>query len=161
VVGPPPPPPALANAAAVAAATAPPALSRLESAAAEPSRAEIEQNAVLRTLRGYELAYEAMDVRAAAAVWPSVDRRALSRAFSGLKSQQLAIQNCEVNVDDTVAFARCRGTLEYVPKVGSPTPRSGSQEWMFRMQKLGTEWKIDDVNAHRISARSAAPPGEL
>jgi hypothetical protein len=125
------------------------------------ARATIEEDAVLRTLRGYALAYEALDVGAAATVWPSVDRRALSRAFSGLKSQQVDIEDCEVRVDDTTATARCRGTFEYVPKVGRATPRAGGREWMFRMQKLGTEWKIDDVDAQQMSSQAAAPIRKL
>ena len=121
-------------------------------AAAARSMAAIEQNAVIATVREYTQAYGAMDVTAAAAVWPSVDRRALARAFATLKSQQLDLGNCEVTISDTSATARCRGTLEYVRKVGDPTPRTGRQEWVFKMRKLGDEWIIDGLNASPVAA---------
>jgi hypothetical protein len=120
-------------------------------AAAARSAAAIAHNAVMSTVREYTQAYGAMDVSAAAAVWPSVDRRALSRAFATLKSQQLEFANCEVTIFDTSATARCRGKLEYVRKVGDPTPRTGHQEWLFKMRKLGDEWIIDGLDASPVA----------
>jgi hypothetical protein len=121
-------------------------------ASAAISSAAIERNAVLHTLRDYEEAYQALDVQATAAVWPSVDRRALARAFATVKSQGLAFDQCDVQVTETIATARCRGTLQYVRKVGSPVPRSAHQEWLFRMRKLGSDWKIDGITASEITA---------
>jgi hypothetical protein len=45
----------------------------------------------------------------------------LARAFSTLKSQELALESCEVAIADTNATTRCRGTVEYVRKIGNPT----------------------------------------
>jgi hypothetical protein len=126
-------------------------------AAAARSMAAIEQNAVIATVREYTQAYRAMDVTAAAAVWPSVDRRALARAFATLKSQQLDLRDCEVTISDTSATARCRGKLEYVRKVGDPTPRTGNQEWVFKMRKLGDEWIIDGLDASPVAALLPTP----
>jgi len=137
IVAPPPPAPALPSAAAPAAAAR--------------SAAAVAHSAVMSTVREYTQAYGAMDVTAAAAVWPSVDRRALSRAFATLKSQQLELANCEVTIFDTSATARCRGKLEYVRKVGDPTPRTGHQEWLFKMRKLGDEWIIDGLDASPVA----------
>ena len=119
--------------------------------AAVISRAAIERNGVLGTLRDYEQAYKALDVQATAAIWPSVDRRALARAFATIKSQGLAFEQCDVQVVDSVATARCRGTIQYVRRIGSPVPRSAHQQWLFRMRKLGDEWKIDEIVASEIS----------
>jgi hypothetical protein len=119
-------------------------------AAAAPAAASAiagEQSAVLEILREYRQAYEALDVTATAAVWPSVDRRALTRAFSTLKSQQLALNDCAVSIAGASATTRCRGTVEYVRKIGSPTPRTGHQDLIFKMRKLGSEWFIDEVSA--------------
>ena len=84
---------------------------------------------------------------ATAAVWPSVDRRALSRAFDTLKSQGLDFQSCVINVADARATANCRGTLQFVRKVGNSEPLTADQQWVFKMRRFGAEWKIDEVSA--------------
>jgi hypothetical protein len=106
-----------------------------------------DADAVRRVLDEYVDAYRSLDVAAAAAVWPSVDRRALSRAFSTLKSQDVEFERCEVKAAVADAEVRCRGRLRFVRKVGSPTPRIEPQEWVFRMQKFGTVWKIEQITA--------------
>ena len=128
-------------------AVAPPALSLLA----------VEQSAVIATVREYTQAYGALDVSAAAAVWPSVDRRALARAFSTLKSQELEIGNCEVAISRNSATARCRGTVAYVRKVGDPTPRTGHQEWVFTMRKIGNDWIIDALEASPVATLPQEP----
>lgn len=141
-----------ALAGASAAPSPPPATpTAVEAAVPIASRAALEEDAVRETLQGYEQAYRTLDVMAAADVWPSVDRRALARAFGTLKSQGLAFERCEVRVDESNATARCRGTVQYVKKVGNPSPQIGRQEWLFKMRKLGSEWKIDEVTASSAS----------
>ena len=111
----------------------------------------LDQKAVLETLREYTQAYEALDVKATVAVWPSVDRRALARAFSTLKSHQLELDDCKITIADAKATTRCRGTAEYVRKVGSSTPRTEYQDLTFKMRKLGNEWFIDEVSASELA----------
>jgi hypothetical protein len=84
---------------------------------------------------------------ATAKVWPSVDRRALARAFSTLKSQGLTLERCDVSVEQSSATAHCTGTVRFVRKVGSPSPLVASQEWRFRMRKSGDDWLIEEVTA--------------
>ena len=132
----------------VAAAPAP--------AAAALSAVAVEQNAVREIVLEYTHAYQAMDVTATAAVWPSVDRRALARAFATLKSQELELANCEISIAVAAAIARCVGTVEYVRKVGNPTPRTGYQEWVFKLRKLGDDWIIDGVDASQAATLSTA-----
>jgi hypothetical protein len=141
-----PAPPPVAPAVAAPAA-APPAV-----AAASRAAAAVDQTAVIEAVQEYAQAYGAMDVSAAAAVWPSVDRRALARAFGTLKSQELELGNCEVTIAEGSATARCRGTVAYVRKVGDQTPRTGRQEWVFKMRKIGDEWIIDTLDASPIAA---------
>jgi len=126
---------------------------------AESPRASLDEDAVRETLQDYEHAYRTLDVVAAVDVWPTVDRRALARAFGTLKSQGLAFESCEVRVAASSATARCRGTVEYVRKVGSPAPQFGHQEWVFKMRKLGSAWKIDEVMASQVSADGARSRG--
>ena len=132
-----------------AAPAAPPAV-----AAAPRPTAAVEQTAVIANVQEYTQAYDAMDVSAAAAVWPSVDRRALARAFGTLKSQDLRAWRLRGDDPGGNATARCRGTVAYVRKVGDSTPRTGHQQWVFRMRKIGDEWIIDTLDASPIAALS-------
>jgi hypothetical protein len=121
---------------------------------ADGSLAALEETAVRRTLERYATAYGQMDISAAAEVWPAVDRRALSRAFGALKSQKLTFNACNVALEGATALAQCRGTLEFVRKFGSSTPRVQPQQWSFRMRKVGTKWTIDDVAAAPLAESS-------
>jgi hypothetical protein len=134
-----------------AIAAAPPAAVALAAVVTPPRTTDMDQAAVIAAVREYEQAYEKMDVSATAAVWPSVDRRELTRAFGTLKSQALDLRNCEVTIAQSQATARCRGTVAYVPKIGSSTPRTGRQEWIFRMRKIGDTWVIDGLDASPIA----------
>jgi hypothetical protein len=115
------------------------------------SDATLQELGVRQALDSYERAYEHLDVAATAAVWPSVDRRALARAFETLKFQGVTFTNCAITVADANATARCRGTLEIIRKVGNSMPLTANQEWLFKMRRFGAEWKIDDVAASQSS----------
>jgi hypothetical protein len=119
------------------------------------SGASAEEYAVRRVLHSYEEAYEGLDVAATAAVWPSVDRRALSRAFDTLKSQGLDFKNCVISVADSRATANCRGTLQFVRKVGNPAPLTADQQWVFTMRRFGADWQIDEVSATQTPVLAA------
>jgi hypothetical protein len=113
-----------------------------------------ERDLVLSALHEYEAAFEGLDVVATAEVWPSVDRRALGRAFSTLKSQGLHFVDCSIIWNGSNATAQCDGTLEFVRRIGRPIPLTVQQRWVFRMRKIGTDWMIEDVTAS--SGESAA-----
>jgi hypothetical protein len=133
------------------AAIAPPPAAAPVAASAAISAVALDQSAVLETLQEYARAYQALDVKATAAVWPSVDRRALTRAFSTLRSHQLELENCKVAITDTSATTHCRGAVEYVRKIGSSTPRTGYQDLTFKLRKLGSDWFIDEVEASELA----------
>jgi hypothetical protein len=114
-----------------------------------------EEYGVRRAILSYETAYEDLNVEAAVEVWPTVDRDRLSRAFARLKSQGLEFQSCAITVENASATAYCRGTLEYVRKVGNPTPLLAEQQWMFKMRRAGTGWKIDEVSASQAPILAA------
>jgi hypothetical protein len=149
---PPPAAPPLAGGAPSPAAPASPAPVATPTPAAPAPREALDQTAVIAAVREYEQAYEAMDVSKTAAVWPSVDRRALRRAFGTLQSQQLQLGKCEVTIAQNEATAHCRGSVAYVRKVGDKTPRTGLREWVFRMRKVGDAWVIDALEASPIAA---------
>jgi hypothetical protein len=122
---------------------APPAPARLTNASVD------DQSQVADVLRQYARAYEALDANAARDVWPSVDRRALARAFENLRSQQLSLQDCEIDVRGATANASCRGQAQYVGKVGGGEPRIEPRTWRFELRREGEAWKIANAEARR------------
>jgi hypothetical protein len=118
---------------------------------------EIETEAVRETLARYEAALEDLDVTTTAEVWPSVDRSMLARAFSTLKSQGITLGACVFAVADGEASARCRGSMWFVPKIGRSEPRESAQDWVFKLKKLGDEWKIADVTATVSQSSNPSP----
>jgi len=132
----------------------PPRSSRPVSEPPAPSSAH-DENAVRLALISYENAYETLNVAAAAEVWPNVDKERLTRAFGTLKSQGLEFQSCSITVRGASAAVYCRGKLEYVRKVGNPTPLMVEQQWQFKLRRLGTGWKIDEVLASQAPVLAA------
>jgi len=122
---------------------------RARSAAAAVVNAPREEDLVRRALQRYRTAYENLDAHSAQAVWPGVDEAALQRAFSGLESQRLTFDDCDVQVRGTTGLATCRGTMQYVPKVGSRDPRSEPRVWTFDLRKVGENWQINNARTAR------------
>jgi hypothetical protein len=96
-------------------------------------------------LRRYETAYSRLDAAAAGAVWPSLDRRALARAFEGLESQQISFGKCDVTIAGGSAQADCTGTAQWTPKVGGGAQRA-SRRWRFTLRNQAGEWVIVSAN---------------
>jgi hypothetical protein len=111
--------------------------------------ARTEQSEIQRTLGQYRSAYQLLDAEAARAVWPSVDVRALARAFDTLTSQQLAFESCQFDIEGEAATAQCRGSATYTPKVGSRGPRLEPRQWTFHLRKVDEGWKIQRAQTRR------------
>jgi len=105
-------------------------------------RAPRDEEEIGRTLQLYADAYERLDAAAARKVWPTVDERALARAFAGLESQGISFDRCETEVEGSEARAVCTGRAQYVPKVGSREPLTASRQWNFRLRRAGEGWQI-------------------
>jgi hypothetical protein len=93
----------------------------------------------------YEHAYEALDARSAAAIWPSLDVAALSRAFDGLKSQSLSFERCTFTLGYQSAIATCNGTTTVLPKIGTSSPIIESLRWTFALRRTDTGWQIESI----------------
>ena len=94
-------------------------------------------------LARYGAAYSRLDAGAARAVWPSVDSRALARAFDTLQSQSVVFDRCDVDVQGRVAQATCHGSSTYVPRMGERSPRTESRQWTFKLEKHDdARWQI-------------------
>jgi hypothetical protein len=129
---------------------APPAAS-VASAVTIPAGPD-QQVRVEDVLRRYARAYGQLDASAARAVWPSVDERALAKAFQGLSSQKISFDDCAIDIRGVVANASCRGQASYAPKVGNREARTESRNWRFELRRDGDEWQIVEVEARRQSS---------
>jgi hypothetical protein len=117
-------------------------------AAAEPSPARTtvaDEKAIRAVLGRYEAAYNRLDAAAAAAVWPSADRRGLSHAFEGLASQSVSLGSCEVRVGTGSAQATCTGTHRWAPKVGGGA-KTSARRWQFDLRNTSGDWIISQVS---------------
>lgn len=126
---------------------APPAAS-VASAVVIPA---VEQGRVEEVLRRYARAYGELDASAARAVWPTVDEKALARAFQNLASQNVSFDDCDIDIRGVVANASCRGQSSYVGKVGSREPRIEPRTWRFELRRDGDAWRIENAEARRQS----------
>jgi CheY-like chemotaxis protein len=106
------------------------------------ARPREDERGIYQVLQQYERAFEQLNVDAAHAVWPSLNTRALARAFNGLKEQALEFSHCRVAMESLEATAICDGRASYVPRVGPQTARTEPREWTFRLQKVDHDWLI-------------------
>jgi len=102
--------------------------------------------AIERTLQGYQSAFSRRDVNAVRQVWPSVDQKALAKAFDQLRSEDLTLENCKVTVNGANAVAACGGKTEYVPKIGSKSPRVERHQWRISLQQVAERWVVRGVD---------------
>lgn len=111
-----------------------------------PAPPSVNEAAAVRDLLArYRTAYEQLDARLAKQIWPSVDERALARAFDGLESQAMRFESCNVDVGEGRAAAFCRGTATYVRRVGNKSSQTQGREWTFVLRKAERGWFIQAV----------------
>jgi hypothetical protein len=90
----------------------------------------------------YALGYSTRRAGVVRQIWPSVDARALERAFSQLQSQQVSFDDCRIEAAAAAARATCSGTARWVPAVGDRSPRQQSRTWHFVLARDGEAWVI-------------------
>jgi hypothetical protein len=131
-----------------APATVSPAPAAASSAGAAASAVTTNTTGIQNALARYRRAFSSLDANAVRAVWPTVNERTLSRAFERLEQQQVAFDNCQIDLTDSErAEANCSGTARYVPRVGSRTPRVDQRQWRFSLVKVRDQWLIGAVEA--------------
>jgi len=110
-----------------------------------------EERRVAQVLDQYARAYAQLDVTAARRVWPTVDGRALARAFASLQSQEVSFENCNVSVSGVTATASCRGRATYVGKVGNRDKKTEARQWTFELRRnVEDGWQIERAQAQRM-----------
>ena len=115
---------------------------------APPDRVFEQESLALAQVGGhYEQAYDRLDANGAAAIWPSVDSRALARAFARLQVQDLDFGDCTFAVSANDATARCAGVLHYARRIGDTTPKTEPHTWTIEFARAGEAWRIVRVTA--------------
>ena len=128
-------------------AAVPATLPRAEEIAAPVMRVPAPETAIQTVLSRYRTAYRDLDAGAARAVWPSVDAKALRKAFDRLERQDLTFDSCQIAVSEVRAVASCRGNASYVPRVGKKDLHDGQRHWEFTLSKVDDLWLIETVSA--------------
>jgi hypothetical protein len=106
-----------------------------------------ETGAIQTVLSQYRTAFRDLDAGAARAIWPSVDAKALGKAFESLERQDLIFNSCQIAVRDVRAVASCDGSARYVPRIGNRDPHDERRSWQFKLRKVDDVWLIDTVSA--------------
>jgi len=128
----------------VAPAPVAPAVAAAAAVVIPNERARVES-----VLHQYARAYGQLDAAAVRAVWPSVDERALAKAFSNLSSQSVSFDGCDVTVEGASAKASCHGTASYVGKVGIQERRTEPRTVRFELKRDGDAWRIQKAQTGR------------
>jgi hypothetical protein len=109
------------------------------------SERQAQEQVVRDVLDRYASAFERLDVRAAKAMRPTLDDRALQRAFEQLDAQQVRLGSCSFSINEHDANARCQGSATYHPKVGRRAVHVTGREWTFNLSKADGGWQIVDA----------------
>ena len=109
----------------------------------EPARSSA-QDQVNAVLAQFQAAYSRLDAGSVEAIWPSVDRTRLERAFRNLEWQTLAFSECRLDVGGAAATAVCTGVVEYGTRVGNRRARD-ARTWTFALREESAGWLIQDV----------------
>ena len=100
-----------------------------------------------RRPRSVQDAFSSLDASSAKTVWPAVDERMLERAFNQMTTQRFTFDSCSIDVTGARATASCRGRAQFVPKVGSRTPRVETRQWTFTLRRAERDWAIESVDS--------------
>ena len=99
-------------------------------------------------LRRYEEAYDRRDARSAAALWPTVDEGALTRAFAGFDRQDVRFNRCDIDAFEARGSAVCVGSVRYLPSVRGAIVQEDAITWTFDFARSGEDWRITGLSAH-------------
>jgi serine/threonine-protein kinase len=137
---PPPTPPAAATGAPAptAAPTAPPAEAPTDSAA------------IMKILRGYDAAYQALDVAAVLKVFPLLgaeQQEQLRRTFAGVTAYEMETRVTRVEVKNDTATVSANVVRRMTPRVGDRRPIVNDVPTEFQLRRSNGEWVITSVRA--------------
>jgi len=129
---------------------APPAVPPAAAAVIAPSTSLVaEESRVRRVIDQYASAYGQLNAAGVRSVWPSVDERALTKAFADLSAQSVSFDDCDISVIGVAARASCRGPASYVRKYGNQEPHKERHTVRFELKREGDVWKIQKAETRK------------
>jgi hypothetical protein len=142
-------PPAFIGPTAPVKITSTPAANEGTAPASVASPREVETALIESVLTQYRTAFANLDASAVETFWPSVNSRALSRAFDQLDVQKFEFDRCSTDIKAATAITTCSGRARYTPRVGNRTPRVEPRRWTFTLEKANGVWLIRRVESAR------------
>jgi serine/threonine protein kinase len=139
-----PPPPATPPAAATAApapTTTPTAL---------PPEALTDSAAIMKILRGYDAAYQSLDVGSVLKVFPSLGSEQveqLRRTFAGVTAYEMETRVTRVDVKNDTATVLAKVARRMTPRIGDRRPVVSDVDTEFQLRRSNGEWVIVSVRA--------------
>lgn len=118
-----------------------------EPAPAAPPTLATERAAVQSVLDRYRRAFGTLSSFEIQTFWPTVNTKALDKAFDQLERQEFEFDTCRISLAGSRADAACAGTATFVPKVGSKTPRVEPRRWTFQLVRENGAWVIERVES--------------
>jgi hypothetical protein len=113
---------------------------------------ELDTAAIETVLTQYRTAFANLDASAVAGFWPSVNSRALNRAFDQIEVQRFEFDRCTTDLKGTTAVTNCSGRAGYTPRIGNKTPRVEPRRWTFTLEKVNGAWLIRRVESARTGS---------
>ena len=108
------------------------------SAAGSPLEARTPVRMVIET---YAEAYSRLDAASVKRVFPSINERALSQSFSGMKSMLVHVLDEQFqSLTDSEAIVTCTWDVNFVPKVG--VQQHDARKITIRLQKANNAWVV-------------------
>jgi len=137
-----PPPPATPPAAATAAPS--PAATPTPPTQEAPS----DSAAIMKILRGYDAAYQSLDVGAVLKVFPSLGSEQveqLRRTFAGVTAYEMETRVTRVDVKNDTATVLATVVRRMTPRIGDRRPIPSDVPTEFQLRRSGGEWVIVSV----------------
>jgi predicted Ser/Thr protein kinase len=142
---PPPPPPT-----PPAATTGAPAPAPTPTPTPATPEASTDSAAIMRILRGYDAAYQSLDVGAVLRVFPSLgaeQQEQLRRTFAGVTAYEMETRVTRVDVKNESATVLANVVRRMTPRVGDRRPIANDVPTEFQLRRSGSEWVIVSVRA--------------
>jgi hypothetical protein len=104
----------------------------------------------MRILRGYDAAYQSLDVGAVLRVFPSLgaeQQEQLRRTFAGVTAYEMETRVTRVDVKNESATVLANVVRRMTPRVGDRRPIANDVPTEFQLRRSGSEWVIVSVRA--------------
>lgn len=104
----------------------------------------------MKILRGYDAAYQALDVAAVLKVFPLLgaeQQEQLRRTFAGVTAYEMETRVTRVEVKNDTATVSANVVRRMTPRVGDRRPIVNDVPTEFQLRRSNGEWVITSVRA--------------